>query len=86
MLQGAGIIFFSYIGFDAASTTAREARNPQRDVPLGILGALVISAVLYIAMAAVMTGMVPYHEARRRRAGRGRARCTSAARSGSAGS
>lgn len=60
VLQGAGIIFFSYIGFDAASTTAREARNPQRDVPLGILGALVISAVLYISMAAVMTGMVPY--------------------------
>jgi APA family basic amino acid/polyamine antiporter len=60
VLQGAGIIFFSYIGFDAASTTAREARNPQRDLPLGILGALVISAVLYIGMAAVMTGMVPY--------------------------
>jgi basic amino acid/polyamine antiporter, APA family len=60
VLQGAGIIFFSYIGFDAASTTAREARNPQRDVPLGILGALLISAVLYVAMAAVMTGMVPY--------------------------
>lgn len=62
VLQGAGIIFFSYIGFDTASTTAREARNPQRDVPLGILGALVISAVLYIAMAAVMTGMVPYQQ------------------------
>jgi basic amino acid/polyamine antiporter, APA family len=60
VLQGAGIIFFSYIGFDAASTTAREARNPQRDVPLGILGALIISAILYIAMGAVMTGMVPY--------------------------
>lgn len=60
VLQGAGIIFFSYIGFDAASTTAREARNPQRDVPLGILSALVISAVLYIGMAAVMTGMVRY--------------------------
>jgi basic amino acid/polyamine antiporter, APA family len=60
VLQGAGIIFFSYIGFDAASTTAREARNPQRDVPLGILGALIISAVLYIGMGAVMTGMVPY--------------------------
>jgi APA family basic amino acid/polyamine antiporter len=60
VLMGAGIIFFSYIGFDAASTTAREARNPQRDVPLGILGALVISAVLYIGMAAVLTGMVPY--------------------------
>jgi basic amino acid/polyamine antiporter, APA family len=62
VLQGAGIIFFSYIGFDAASTTARETRNPQRDLPLGILGALVISAVLYIAMAAVMTGMVPYQQ------------------------
>jgi APA family basic amino acid/polyamine antiporter len=60
ILEGAGIIFFSYIGFDAASTTAREARNPQRDVPLGILSALVISAVLYMGMAMVMTGMVPY--------------------------
>lgn len=62
VLQGAGIIFFSYVGFDAASTTAREARNPQRDVPLGILGALVISALLYIGMSAVMTGMVPYQQ------------------------
>lgn len=60
VLQGAGIIFFSYIGFDAASTTAREARNPQRDVPLGILGALIISSILYISMGAVMTGLVPY--------------------------
>lgn len=60
VLQGAGIIFFSYIGFDAAATAAREATNPQRDIPLGILGTLAISAVLYIAMAAVMTGMVPY--------------------------
>jgi APA family basic amino acid/polyamine antiporter len=60
VLQGAGIIFFSYIGFDAASTTAREARNPQRDVPLGILGALIISGLLYVAMAAVMTGMVSH--------------------------
>jgi APA family basic amino acid/polyamine antiporter len=60
VLQGAGIIFFSYVGFDAASTTAREARNPQRDLPLGIIGALLISAVLYIAMGTVMTGMVPY--------------------------
>jgi basic amino acid/polyamine antiporter, APA family len=60
ILQGAAIIFFSYIGFDTASTTALESRNPQRDVPLGILGALVISCVLYVAMAAVMTGMVPF--------------------------
>lgn len=60
LLMGSAIIFFSYIGFDTASTAAREARNPQRDVPLGIMSALVISAVLYIGMAAVMTGMVPY--------------------------
>jgi len=62
VLSGAAIIFFSYIGFDTASTTALEARKPQRDVPLGILGALVISAVLYMAMAAVLTGMVPFQQ------------------------
>lgn len=60
LLMGSAIIFFSYVGFDTASTAARETRNPQRDVPLGIIGALVISAVLYVGMAAVMTGMVPY--------------------------
>jgi APA family basic amino acid/polyamine antiporter len=60
IMQGAAIIFFSYIGFDTASTTALEARNPRRDVPIGILGALIISGVLYMAMAAVLTGMVPY--------------------------
>jgi APA family basic amino acid/polyamine antiporter len=62
LMLGAAIIFFSYIGFDAASTTARETRNPARDVPLGILGTLVISAVLYVATAAVMTGLVHYSE------------------------
>ena len=60
VLQGAGIIFFSYVGFDTASTTALEARNPQRDLPIGIIGTLVISTVLYVAMAAAITGMVPY--------------------------
>ena len=60
ILQGAAIIFFSYVGFDTASTTALEARNPQRDVPIGILGALVLSVILYIGMASVMTGMVPF--------------------------
>ena len=60
LLQGAGIIFFSYIGFDAASTTARETRNPQRDVPVGIFASLIISMILYVAMASVMTGMVHY--------------------------
>ena len=62
VLQGAGIIFFSYVGFDTASTTALEARNPQRDLPLGIIGALVISAVLYVTMATILTGMVPYQK------------------------
>src|SRR5689334_14155425 len=60
IMTGAAIIFFSYIGFDTASTTALEARNPQRDVPLGILGALGISAVLYVGMSTVLTGMVPF--------------------------
>ena len=60
VLQGAGIIFFSYVGFDTASTTALEARNPQRDLPMGIIGTLVISTVLYVAMAAAITGMVPF--------------------------
>ena len=60
ILQGAAIIFFSYVGFDTASTTALEAKNPQRDLPIGIIGALVISTVLYVGMSAVMTGMVSY--------------------------
>jgi basic amino acid/polyamine antiporter, APA family len=60
VMQGAAIIFFSYVGFDTASTTALEARNPQRDLPVGIIAALLISAVLYIVTAAVMTGMVSF--------------------------
>jgi len=62
VMMGAAIIYFAYIGFDTAATTAQEARDPQRDVPAGILGALVISTVLYVAMAAVMTGMVSYEK------------------------
>jgi APA family basic amino acid/polyamine antiporter len=61
MLAGAAIIFFAYIGFDAVSTQAEEAKNPQRDVPIGIIGSLVICTILYIAVVAVLTGMVPYH-------------------------
>lgn len=60
VLRGAAIIFFSYVGFDTASTTALEARNPQRDLPIGILSALVISAILYVGMSATITGMVSY--------------------------
>ena len=62
VMMGAAIIYFAYIGFDTAATTAQEARDPQRDVPAGILGALLISTVLYVAMAAVMTGMVSYEK------------------------
>jgi basic amino acid/polyamine antiporter, APA family len=60
VLQGAAIIFFSYVGFDTASTTALEAKNPQRDLPRGIIAALAISAILYVAMSAVITGLVYY--------------------------
>ncbi len=62
MIAGAAIIFFAYIGFDAVSTHSEEAKNPSRDVPIGILASLVICTALYIAMAAVVTGMVPYQE------------------------
>jgi APA family basic amino acid/polyamine antiporter len=62
VVTAAGIIFFAYIGFDAVSTAAQEARNPQRDMPIGILVSLAICTVLYIAVAAVLTGMVPYLE------------------------
>jgi APA family basic amino acid/polyamine antiporter len=60
MLAGAAIIFFAYIGFDAVSTQAEEAKNPQRDLPIGIIGSLLLCTVLYIAVVAVLTGMVPY--------------------------
>ena len=59
IMSGASLIFFSYIGFDAISTTAEEAKNPQRDLPLGMIASLVICTVLYIAVTAVLTGMVP---------------------------
>jgi APA family basic amino acid/polyamine antiporter len=60
VLAGAGMIFFAYIGFDAVSTQAEEARNPQRDVPIGLMASLILCTILYIAVAAVLTGMVPY--------------------------
>jgi APA family basic amino acid/polyamine antiporter len=61
MLAGAAIVFFAYIGFDSVSTHAEEARNPSRDVPIAILTSLVLCTVLYIAVSAVLTGMVPYN-------------------------
>jgi APA family basic amino acid/polyamine antiporter len=57
---GAAIVFFAYIGFDAVSTTAEEARNPKRDMPIGIIGSLVICTIVYILISAVFTGMIPY--------------------------
>src|SRR5437016_13053112 len=57
---GAAIIFFSYIGFDAVSTAAEEARNPQRDIPTGIIWSLIICTVLYVAIALVLTGIIPW--------------------------
>jgi APA family basic amino acid/polyamine antiporter len=62
MLAGAAIIFFAYIGFDSVSTHTEEARRPQRDVPIGIMASLVICTVLYIAVVAVLTGMVKYDQ------------------------
>jgi APA family basic amino acid/polyamine antiporter len=62
VLRAASIIFFAYVGFEAVSTAAGEARNPQRDLPIGILGSLVICTILYMAVAAVMTGVVPFRE------------------------
>jgi APA family basic amino acid/polyamine antiporter len=59
---GAAYIFFAYIGFDAVSTTAQEAKNPQRDLPIGIIASLLICTVLYIAVAGVLTGMVPWQD------------------------
>jgi APA family basic amino acid/polyamine antiporter len=62
VLRGAGVMFFAYIGFDAVSTAAQEARNPARDMPVGILGSLVICTVLYIFVAVVLIGIVPYRQ------------------------
>jgi APA family basic amino acid/polyamine antiporter len=60
VLSAAGVIFFAYIGFDSVSTHAEEARNPRRDVPIGIIASLAICTVLYILVSAIITGMIPY--------------------------
>jgi basic amino acid/polyamine antiporter, APA family len=62
IMRGAAIIFFAYLGFDAVSTSAQEARNPPRDMPIGILGSLIICTILYMLVSAVMVGLVPYKE------------------------
>jgi basic amino acid/polyamine antiporter, APA family len=60
ILRGSAVVFFAFIGFDAVSTAAQEAKKPQRDMPIGILGSLVICTLLYILVAGVLTGLVPY--------------------------
>jgi len=62
IVSGAAVIFFAYIGFDAVSTVAQEAKNPQRDMPIGILVSLLICTILYIAVSLVMTGIVPFKQ------------------------
>ncbi len=62
IFRGAGLVFFAYIGFDAVSTAAQEAKNPQRDMPIGIIGSLIICTILYCLGAIVMTGVVNYKQ------------------------
>jgi basic amino acid/polyamine antiporter, APA family len=62
VMRGAAVMFFAYVGFDAVSTAAQEARNPQRDMPIGILASLAICTVIYIAVAVVLLGIVPYQK------------------------
>ncbi len=62
VLTGGGIVFFAYIGFDAVSTAAQEAKNPQRDMPIGIIGSLLVCTVFYILVSGIATGVVPYQQ------------------------
>jgi basic amino acid/polyamine antiporter, APA family len=62
VMTAAAIVFLAYVGFDAVSTTAEEAKNPQRDLPIGIMASLIVATILYILVAAIMTGVVPYTE------------------------
>ena len=82
ILGAAGVVFFAYIGFDAVSTAAQEAKNPKRDMPIGILGSLVICTVLYVLFAYVLSGLAPVEffrdrssAARRRSRPRSRTTC-----------
>ena len=60
VFRGAAVIFFAYIGFDAVSTAAEETRDPQRNLPIGIIASLIICTLFYVLIAAVFTGMIPY--------------------------
>src|SRR3546814_1027175 len=58
IFRGAGVVFFAYVGFETISTAAGETRNPQRDAPVGLIGSLLVTAALYVAVAAVLTGQI----------------------------
>jgi APA family basic amino acid/polyamine antiporter len=62
LVRGAAVVFFAYIGFDAVSTAAQEAKNPMRDMPIGILGSLVVCTILYVAVGFILTGIVPFEK------------------------
>ena len=62
VLRGAGVVFFAYVGFETVATAAGETRDPQRDAPTGLIGSLIVTTILYVAVAAVLTGMVPYRD------------------------
>lgn len=62
IMRAAGIVFLAYIGFDAISTTAQEVKNPQRDLPIGIIGSLLVCTILYVLFSGILVGIVPYHE------------------------
>jgi APA family basic amino acid/polyamine antiporter len=62
VFRGAAVVFFAYIGFDAVSTSAQEAKNPQRDMPFGLLGSLALCTILYVVVCTVMVGLVPYKQ------------------------
>ena len=64
ILRAAGVMFFAYIGFDCVSTAAQEAKDPQKNVPIGILGSLIVCTIIYVVFALVLTGMVNYHDMR----------------------
>ena len=68
VMAAAAVVFFAYIGFDAVSTTAEEAKNPSRDLPIGIIASLVICTVLYLAVAGILTGIIPVVRVQDRRA------------------
>ncbi len=62
MLDGAALVFFAFLGFDAVAMAAEEVKNPQKDVPRGIIGSILIATVLYIIVTLILTGIVPYTE------------------------